>query len=103
MSNFNVFILDVQYQVLAVQRVPAGNTTRLLLTFTSSPWNITCELPPVFTHIITDRQIERINDGSLSVHMTYRGRTRSGDPIIQIHLPPPTYSEMVVAGVFDLK
>jgi len=61
MTDFLIFAPGVPYAIVAAQRVRAGDTWRLLITFELTPRNMTCVIPPPFTFMLTDREIEIIN------------------------------------------
>jgi hypothetical protein len=68
---------------------------------TSRPKECCVKMPADNAYLFTDSQISRINNEELFVNMSLWGRSRSGDPIIQIRndaMPMPTYSEMLAAG-----
>jgi len=62
-----------------------------------------CILPPRLGNMLTDLQIEHINNKTQIITATYLGKNRSGDHVFQIKdptMPAPTPEQMAV--VFEV-
>ena len=89
------------YMILYVAKITTICGVQLKLKLRADPADVFVIMPPEFSTCFSDSQISRINNKDLFIHMSYWGKTDSGNPIIQIRnaaMPMPTYSEMVAAG-----
>ena len=93
----------LSYLVIAAQKIPTERGMRLFIKLRAAPKNIFYKMPGDLAYLLTDHQIERINNQKLFINFSFWGTSPSGDPIIQIRnaaLPSPSYEEMALAGTF---
>jgi len=93
----------LSYLVIAAQKIPTERGMRLFIKPRAAPKNIFYNMPGDLAYLLTDHQIERINNQKLFINFSFWGTSPSGDTIIQIRnaaLPSPTYEEMALAGTF---
>jgi len=99
--SLDFLVRSLSYTLLYVAKITTIYGVQLKLKLRASPADVFVIMPPEFSTCFSDSQISRINNEELFVHMSYWGRTNSGNPIIQIRnaaMPMPTYSEMLAAG-----
>jgi len=93
------------YLIIVAQKVLTESGLRLFVKLRVAPQNIFCKMQGDLTYLFTDYQIEQINKEKLFVNLSFRGKSLSGDSIIQVRnaaLPTLMYEEITAAGVFDL-
>jgi len=93
----------LSYLVIAAQKIPTERGMRLFIKLRAAPKNIFYKMPGDLAYLLTDHQIEQINNKKLFINFSFWGTSLSGNPIIQIRnaaLPSPTYEEMALAGTF---
>jgi len=93
------------YLIMYAQKIQTENGMHLFVKLHAEPKNVFCKIPEGLAYLFSDSQIDQINNEKLFVNLSFWGRSRSGDPIIQIRnaaLPMPAFHEMAVAGAFDI-
>ena len=89
--------------IIAAQKIPTEWGIRLFIKLRAAPKNIFYKMPGDNAYLLTDYQIEQINNEKLFINFSFWGTSISGHPIIQIRnaaLPSPTSEEMALAGTF---
>jgi len=92
------------YLIMYAQKIMTENGMRLFVKLHAEPKNVFCKMPEGLAYLFSDSQIAQINNEKLFVNLSFWGKSRSGDPIIQIRnvaLPMPTFYKMAVAGAID--
>jgi len=93
----------LSYLIIAAQKIPTERGMRLFIKLRAAPKNIFYKMSGDLACLLTDHQIEQINNEKLFINFSFWGTSPSGDPIIQIRnaaLSSPTYEEMALAGTF---
>ena len=99
--SLDFLVHGLSYTILYVAKITTIYRVQLEIKLRADPADVFVILPPEFSTCFSDSQISRINNEELFIHMSYWGRTDSGDPIIRIRnaaMPMPTYSEMLAAS-----
>jgi len=96
--TYNSQVPGTEYSIMHARKITSENGIKLLLALHTADHSLFCIFPNELGNMLTDLQIEHVNNKTRTLTAIYNGKNPYGEHVFQIRdptLPAPTLVEMV--------
>ena len=94
-----------EYKIMHARKITSENGITLLLALHAADHSLFCFFPNELGNMLTDLQIEHVNNKTRILTAIYIGKNPYGEHVFQIRdptLPAPALVQMVAIRVFEM-